>query len=250
MICFGRGRSGGSTIAPRWSASCLNDVTDLDEFEGLVDALAAPDPRSRQEAAARLATASGCEELQLFVLDSQTGTFVPAPGMPKIVRGGPSWRSFLVYCVKVGTHQANVDLPSPVSRLACAISTGTALAVAVGGNSEGARMRLFARRIPLLGALVLSQQARRDQDAEVVLAREGAARAHSLAVVLDAARSAARRAQQETGAEVPAQGRISGHARRRELRNTLAPLVNSVELARRGAQPGQPALGRPLDVMA
>ncbi len=223
-------------------------MIEPEAFEGLVDALAALDSKSRQEAAARLATALGCEELLLFVLDSQTGLFVPAPGMPKTVRGGPKWRSFLTCCAEAGTHQAPVDLPASNLRLASAISTGTALAVAVGGDPDVTRMRLLARRMPLLGALLLSQQARREQEADVVLAREGAARAHSLAPALDAARSAAAELNTKLGQESQRKDEFLAMLAH-ELRNPLAPLVNSVELLRRVAKPDQTALHRPLDVM-
>jgi signal transduction histidine kinase len=223
-------------------------VSDFDEFDGLVDALAVSDSKPRQEAAARLATALGCEEFLLFVLDSQTGTFVPAPGMPKTVRGGPEWRRFLEYCANAGTHQAQVVLPPSAPRLACAISTGTALAVAVGGNPGDTRMRLLTRRMPLLGAVLLSQQGRREQEAEVVSAREGAARAHSLAVALDAARLAAAELNTKLREESERKDEFLAMLAH-ELRNPLAPLVNSVELLRRAAQPGHTALHRPLDVM-
>jgi signal transduction histidine kinase len=221
-------------------------VSNSDELDGLIDALGQPEPR--HEAAGRLATALGCEELLLFVLDSDIRAFVPAPGMPKTVRGGPRWRSFLSACATPGHREAQVDVPGSALRPARAVSTGTCVAVALGGNVEETEMRWIERRMPLLGALLLSEQARRQQQAEVQLAREGAARAHSLAVALDAARAAAAelntRLQEESERKDEFLAMLA-----HELRNPLAPLVNSVELLRRVAKAEQTPLRRALEVM-
>ncbi|MEO6624009.1 MAG: ATP-binding protein, partial [Burkholderiaceae bacterium] len=191
----------------------------------------------------------GCEELLLFVLDLETGAFVPALGMPKTLRGGPEWRSFLKACLRPGAREGEVDLPSSPARRASAFSTGTILAVALGGNPGPSGMSLLTRRMPLLGALLLSQQARRQQDAEVGLAREGAARAHSLASALDTARSAAAELNAKLREESERKDEFLAMLAH-ELRNPLAPLVNSVELLRRAAPPDQTVLRRPLDVMS
>jgi signal transduction histidine kinase len=221
-------------------------VSNSDELDGLIDALGQPEPR--HEAAGRLATALGCEELLLFVLDSDIRAFVPAPGMPKTVRGGPRWRSFLSACATPGHREAQVDVPGSALRPARAVSTGTCVAVALGGNVEETEMRWIERRMPLLGALLLSEQARRQQQAEVQVAREGAARAHSLAVALDAARAAAAelntRLQEESERKDEFLAMLA-----HELRNPLAPLVTSVELLRQVAKAEQTPLRRALEVM-
>jgi signal transduction histidine kinase/CheY-like chemotaxis protein len=222
-------------------------VTDLDELDALIDALAEAQG-GRQQPAACLAQALGCEELLLFVLDPEIRALVPAPGMPKTLRGGPRWRSFLKACTSAGTREAEVDLPEDGPRLARAISTGTFLAVALGGTVDTSGMLWLQRRARLLGALLLSEQARRQQDAAVELAREGAARAHSLAVALDSARSAAAELNAKLRDESDRKDEFLAMLAH-ELRNPLAPLVNSVELLRRAA-PEHPVLRRPLEVMA
>lgn len=222
-------------------------MSDCDGLDELIDALAAPE--SRQLAATRLATALQCEELLLFVLDTEARTFVPAPGMPKTLRGGPHWRRFLKGCVQPGPHEGEVDLPGPAPRRACGFSTGASLVVALGKEPDEGGMRLLRRRMPMLGALMLAQQARRQQEVDVELAREGATRAHSLATALDAARSAAadlnRKLREETERKDEFLAMLA-----HELRNPLAPLVNSVELLRRMDHPGAPVLRPALDVMS
>jgi signal transduction histidine kinase/ActR/RegA family two-component response regulator len=222
-------------------------VTDFDQLDALIDALAEAQG-GRQQPAARLAQALGCEELLLFVLDPEIRALVPAPGMPKTLRGGPRWRSFLKACTSAGTREAEVDLPEDSPRLARAISTGTFLAVALGGSVETSGMLWLQRRARVLGALLLSEQARRQQEATVELAREGAARAHSLATALDAARSAAAELNAKLRDESDRKDEFLAMLAH-ELRNPLAPLVNSVELLRRAA-PEHPVLRRPLEVMA
>ncbi|MEO8859089.1 MAG: HAMP domain-containing sensor histidine kinase [Burkholderiaceae bacterium] len=222
-------------------------MSDPDALDGLIDALA--EPERRQQAAARLATALGCEELLLFVLDLETGAFLPAPGMPKTLLGGPQWRGFLKACVQPGAREGEVDLPLSAPRRACAFSTGTTLAVALGGNPAPSAMGFMARRMPLLGALLLCEQARRQQNADVGLAREGAARAHSLALALDAARAAAAELNAKLRDEAERKDEFLAMLAH-ELRNPLAPLVNSVEILRRVALPDPTVLRRPLDVMS
>jgi signal transduction histidine kinase len=222
-------------------------VNDSDALDELIDALA--DPKARQQAAARLAAALRCEELLLFVFDAEIQAFVPAPGMPKTLRGGPHWRQFLKECVRPGQHEGQVDLPGTSLRRACGVSTGASLAVALGGNPDGSAMRVLARRVPLLGALLLSQQAQRQQQADVELAREGAARAHSLALALDTARAAAAELNAKLRNETERKDEFLAMLAH-ELRNPLAPLVNSVELLRRGDQPDPSVLRRAVDVMS
>jgi signal transduction histidine kinase/ActR/RegA family two-component response regulator len=223
-------------------------VTNSAELDILVDALA--EPESRREAAAKLAAALGCEEILLLVFDPEVGAFVPVPGMPKTFRGGPLWRAFLNSGGRPGSWRGEVDLPAGSRRCAWAVSRGDAVAVAVGGTPDEGRMCFLERHMGLLGALFSSQQARARQETEVELARDVAQRTQSLMVALEGARSQA--------AELNL--RLSEESKRKdeflamlahELRNPLAPLLNSVELLRRVAGRAEPAaMRRALDVMS
>jgi signal transduction histidine kinase len=222
-------------------------VFDSDALDALVDALA--EPESRLQAAARLAATLRCEEILLLVRDPETRAFVPAAGMPKTLRGGPQWRRFLAECVRPGSHEGAVDLPAPALRNAFGISTGSSLAVAFGGSPDANGLRLLGRRMPLLGALLLSQHGRRQQEAEVEMAREGAARAHSLASALDAARLSASELNAKLHEETQRKDEFLAMLAH-ELRNPLAPLINSVELLRRAKPADAHVVQRAVDVMS
>jgi signal transduction histidine kinase/CheY-like chemotaxis protein len=223
-------------------------VSDFPELDSLLDGLA--EPATRREAAAALAAAIGCKELLLFVLDPEVGAFMPASGMPKTLHGGPLWRAFLTTCARPGAHQSEVDLPALSRKRAWAVSRRGALIVALGGTPDEERMLSLERRIGVLGALLSSQLARAQLEADAELTRESAHRDHSLLAALEAARSEA------AGLNV----RLTEESKRKdeflamlahELRNPLAPLVNSVELLRRVAGRAEPAtLRRALDVMS
>lgn len=235
-----------STTALQWCAPCRNEVIDF-EFNGLIDAVAEP-RGDRQGPVARLAQALGCEELLFFIVDPEIRVLLPAPGVAKTLRGGAGWRRFLKQCASPGVHETVVDLPEEAPRQARAISTGSFVAVALGGSVDETRLLCLRRRARLLGALFLSEQACRQQEATVEVAREGAARAHSLATALDAARAAAADLNTRLRDESDRKDEFLAMLAH-ELRNPLAPLLHSVEILRR-AVPEEPALRRPLEVMA
>jgi signal transduction histidine kinase len=223
-------------------------VSDSSELDSLLDRLA--EPATRREAAASLAAYVGCEEVLVFVFDAEARAFMPASGMPKTVRGGPLWRAFLDSCARSESRNGEVDLPATSLRPAWAVARGGGLLVALGGAPDEKRMRSLERRVGLLGALLSSQLARVHLEADAELTRESALRDHALLAALEAARS------QAAGLNV----RLTEESKRKdeflamlahELRNPLAPLVNSVELLRRTADRAEPAtLRRALDVMA
>jgi signal transduction histidine kinase/CheY-like chemotaxis protein len=223
-------------------------VSDLAKLDALVDALA--EAETRREAARRLAAALCCEELLLFARDPEVGALMPAPGMAKTLRGGPLWRAFLTSCATPGSRRGEVDLPISTRKPAWALSRADAVAVAVGGTPDEAGMRFLERRMGILGSLFRAQQARARQEIDARLAREAAESARSLMAALESARSQA----------ADLNVRLTEESKRKdeflamlahELRNPLAPLVNSVELLRRVAGRAEPAVTRrSLDVMS
>lgn len=217
-----------------------------DAMHALVIALSAPE--RRDEAAAALAGALGCESMWLFVRDATLGVLLPAPGMPKTFAGGAQWRAFLAACIRPGRHEALVDLPVDRLRPATALSHGGIAAVLVGGTPREAGLETLRREMPLLEALLRTEQALKIGSAEAVEARDAAGRAQTLARALDASRAAAADLNQQLRRE---------HARKdeflamlaHELRNPLSPLVNSIEILRR-VDLAAPLAQRQIDVMA
>lgn len=223
-------------------------MTHLAELDGLLDALAKPD--ARREAATKLAAAVGCEEILLLVWDPEVGAFVPVSGMPKTIRGGPLWRAFLSSGGRAGSWRGEVDLPAPSRRCAWAVSRGEAVAVAVGGAPDEECMCFLERRMGLVGALLSSQHGRDRQEMEAAFAREAAQRTQSLMVALEAARSQAAQLNVRLSEESKRKDEFLAMLAH-ELRNPLAPLLNSVEVVRRVAGCAAPdAMNRALDVMS
>jgi signal transduction histidine kinase/ActR/RegA family two-component response regulator len=212
----------------------------------LVSALACAERRPM--AAAALAAALGCDRLVLFVRDPALGVLLPAAGMPKTFPGGALWRQFLALCARPGRHQAQVDRPVGACLPATALTVGGAAAVLLGGQPDEGGLQVLEAELPLLEALLRTEQALKVGNAEAAEAREIASRAHTLARALDASRAAAAELNQQLRRE---------HGRKdeflamlaHELRNPLSPLVNSIEILRR-VELSESLAQRQLDVMA
>lgn len=206
-------------------------------------------PGARASVAQALAAALGAQDLALYVRDPELNVMLPAPGMPKTAAGGPLWRSFLARCLTESRFRGTVDWPVGTERLATVLVVNDVAAIIAGGTPSEDAVGALGRHLPLLAALLMAEQALVIGGVEASEAREAAARAHALAKALDASRAAA--------AELNLQLRRE-HERKdeflamlaHELRNPLSPLVNSVEVLRRGgAIAGESGL-RQLDVMS
>ena len=215
-------------------------------IHSLVIALAAADRRTA--AAAALAAALGCDSLALFVRDAALKVLLPAPGMPKTFAGGPQWRAFLVACGEPGRHQALVDVPVGSARRATALTHRGLVAVLLGGAPHDAGLKVLEAEMPLLEALLRTEQALKIGAAEAAEARDAASRSHTLARALDASRAAASQLNQELRREHERKDEFLAMLAH-ELRNPLSPLVNSVEILRR-IDPSAPLARRQIDVMA
>jgi signal transduction histidine kinase len=217
-----------------------------DAVHPLVIALAGAD--RRHAAATELAAALGCDSLALLVRDPALGVLLPAPGMPKTFAGGPQWRAFLATCAAQGRHQAQVDMPAGSVRAATALTHGDVVAVLLGGVPLEEGLQVLQAELPMLGALLRTEQALKIGMAEAADAKDAASRAHTLARALDASRAASAELNQQLRRE---------HARKdeflamlaHELRNPLSPLVNSIEILRR-VDLSAPLAQRQVDVMS
>lgn len=186
----------------------------------------------RARAAGELAAHIGVDDVLLFVRDPTLGAWLPAPGMPQTVRGGPTWRSFISGCTHEGRCSGEVEQPLGVHRPAHGLVRGAVAFVALGGNPAEAALDEVGRVLPLVCALLVVEQDALLARAEAAAAHETASRAQTLALALEHARAQAA----ELNAELREEDRrkneflaMLGH----ELRNPLAPLLNSIEFLRR-----------------
>ncbi|MDB5946875.1 MAG: hypothetical protein JWQ33_1901 [Ramlibacter sp.] len=216
-------------------------------IHSLVTALAPA--QGRGQAAAALAAALGCDSLALLVRDAALGgVLLPAPGMPKTLPGGPQWRALLAACATPGRHRAIVDLPAGSAHAATALSHVGLVAVLVGGEPQEDGLEVLDAELPLLEALLRTEQALKIGTAEAAEARDAASRAHTLARALDASRAASAKLNQQLRREHERKDEFLAMLAH-ELRNPLAPLVNSIEILRR-VELSAPLGRRQINVMA
>ena len=195
-----------------------------------------------------LASGLGVENALLFVRDPVLDTWLPAPGMPQTVRGGPAWRAFLTGCASDGRFNGEVEQPCGTWRRACAVVQGPAVLVLLGGAPPDTVVREIERGLPMVSALLAAEQDALLARAEAASAREAASRAETLAGALEHARSDAARLNEQLREEHRRKDEflaMLGH----ELRNPLAPLMNSIEVFRRG-DAGKEVTDRLHEVMA
>ncbi|KQY88294.1 ATP-binding protein [Pelomonas sp. Root1444] len=192
----------------------------------LIDALAREAGRDR--AAQALAKAVGAAHLLLFVRDPALNVMLPAPGMPKTLVAGPSWRELLQRLA----HEADVTDEVEVlgDRWAVRAVTLDGCAFVLLGELRAPDFPMqLQEALPLLTEVLHAQQGLRIGVAEAAEARQAAMRAHQLAAALDAARAAA--------AELNRQLRIEHQHKdeflamlAHELRNPMAPVLTGIDI--------------------
>ncbi|HEY0441787.1 MAG TPA: histidine kinase dimerization/phospho-acceptor domain-containing protein, partial [Xanthobacteraceae bacterium] len=190
-------------------------------------------PGARAQAATNLAAAVGADRLIVLVRDPVLGVLLPAAGFPQTLHGGPAWRAFVARCMAAGRHAGEVDLPAGKLAPALALALEDVVAVFIGGQPQEEELRDVERLLPMLAVALSAEQEALLARSEALDARRAAGRAETLADALEAARA--------EGAKLNAELRME-HRRKddflamlaHELRNPLTPLVNAMELLRRG----------------
>jgi signal transduction histidine kinase/ActR/RegA family two-component response regulator len=206
--------------------------------------LASPDQRAA--AADALAAELGAARVLLYVKDPQLEVMLPAPGMPKSLRGGPRWREFLKRCLTEAQPAGRVDLDDRDVPARAMVAQRAALIV-LGEPRDAALLEAIGREFPLLAAALVAQQALHYERAAAAEARDAATQAQHLAHALDRARAAAAELNRQLREEHDRKDEFLAMLSH-ELRNPLVPLVNSVELLRHA---GSDTAGtRQLEVMA
>ncbi|MEO7072202.1 MAG: ATP-binding protein [Rhodanobacter sp.] len=122
-------------------------------MQQLVDALAERDGRA--QAAEALAHALDAEALLILLPDSETDALVPAPGFPRTLPGGPSWRAFLSACARPGEYVMEVDHPHRHSRktVRAHVSLDGVVTALIGGAPRSAASALSQPLLPIIRLL-------------------------------------------------------------------------------------------------
>lgn len=215
----------------------------------LIDALASE--AGRESAARALAVAVGASHLLLLIRDPELKVMLPAPGMPKTLAGGPSWRALLRRLAD--DPEVTAEITAEVDALggrwaARAMALGGSAFVLLGEHQPPEFPVEFREALPLLAEVVRAQLALHIGSAEAADARQAAQRAHQLAAALDAARASA--------AELNRQLRIEHQHKdeflamlAHELRNPLAPVLTGIDILGRIAPQDTARRDRQLQIM-
>jgi signal transduction histidine kinase/ActR/RegA family two-component response regulator len=210
----------------------------------LVDALA--QESGRAEAAQAVARALGGQHLLLHVMDPELRVMLPAPGMPKTLVAGASFRALLRHTAQEAVT-AEVEVLGRHWMASSLVRRGCAFVLL--GDAPCSFPVEFVEALPLLTEVLRAQQALRIGMAEAVEAREAAARSQQLATALDAARAAA--------ADLNLQLRLEHQHKdeflamlAHELRNPMAPVITGIHILGRIAPDDLPRRDRQLAVMS
>lgn len=195
----------------------------------LIDALG---PEAGRESAAQaLAAEIGARHLLLYIQDPELQVLLPAPGMPKTLTAGPSWRVLLRRLADEPEATTEVDVLGGRWQ-ARAVALGDCAFVLLGEQQPPDVPPEFREALPLLAEVLRAQQALRIGMAEADEARLAALRAQQLSAALDAARAAA--------AELNRQLRVEHRQKdeflamlAHELRNPMAPVLTGIEILKR-----------------
>lgn len=195
----------------------------------LIDALA--EEASRESAARALAAALGACHLLLFVRDPELDVMLPAPGMPKTLAAGASWRALLRRCAHDAEVTAKVEVLDG-DWAARALTVGDCAFVLLGEQHPPDCPVQFREALPLLAEVLRAQQALRIGEAEAADARHAAVRAHQLAAALDAARASAAELNRQLRLEHQHKDEFLAMLAH-ELRNPMAPVLTGIDVLRR-----------------
>ena len=205
------------------------------------------DATTRITAAETLARCLAVDRILLLLRDPVVEAMVPAPGFAPTLKGGPRWREFARLCLQRGRHASRVESDADLERCEALVVDGLAL-VMFGGSADPERLREVEPLLPLLASALHGEQRAMLARAEADDALASTNRAHILTAALESAR--------QEGSRLNAQLRDE-HRRKdeflamlaHELRNPLAPLVNSIEILRMSADHSAADRARLLEIM-
>ena len=217
-------------------------MTDLATLQ-LTAALA--EVARRGPAAERLARHLGGIALLILIEDPEVEAFVPAPGFPQTLPGGPSWRALLEAPPRSGVHRYDLGYPTADRMMPTCVYAEAGILLLVIGECDPAAVADVGTIAPLLAAVMRNEHAVLAARGELAVARSQARQAEVLTQALDAVRAENERTVREleaqtrelhdaqTRAEAGAQAKdeflaMLGH----ELRNPLSPIVTALQLMR------------------
>jgi signal transduction histidine kinase len=165
-------------------------VTETRTVHEIVHRLA--EPASRTQEACKIAAELGAEAFLVLLYDDVIQAWIPAPGFPQSLPGGPAWRAFLRASHAAGPLE--IELPFPTRDVLKPVQVYVddgAVFMLIGGQPRIAAKAFADAR--LLAALLRSEAQQVANAGLVKAAREATVRATDLAIALDNARAELRR---------------------------------------------------------
>jgi signal transduction histidine kinase len=205
----------------------------------MVRRLAAPDSRAAE--ASRIAAEVGVEAFLVLLHDEAIDAWMPAPGFPQTLPGGPAWRAFLKRRHSASSLEVELPYPTPDEpKLARVLVTEGAVFMLIGGEP---RIKVDAfGEAPLLAALLRAEAAQLASVGLATAAREATMRATNLAAALDNARAEIARKADQLAAALADADRLNEQLRklnetleqriaeRTSERNMLATIVETTDV--------------------
>ena len=147
-------------------------------------------PAHRKAAAVDLAAQVGADSFLIFLKDSETGSFRPAPGFEQSLPGGKLWRNFLQQAARLEEASAPVHFPNAETEVsALSKSCGDAIIVFVGKKlRDEIKWEGIEDGLPLLIALLKTEAEILLSKAREAAATDSALHASHLAQALEKAR--------------------------------------------------------------
>lgn len=152
-----------------------------------------------------LATKLEADDLIIFVRDSASGVFLPAPGFDKDLIQHEAWHHFLDRCTKTGTYNTTLpDLTNPTAPVkVTALSHRGRLVIALVGEHPSEKMVTALRQLLPLVATVFHYEQSASQSSRYVQQAEASVTAHrNITRKLDVARKSLQAALTEKDNEI------------------------------------------------
>ena len=159
----------------------------------------------RPVVAKQLATKLEADDLMIFVRDSVSGVFLPAPGFDKDLIQNEAWQSFLDRCAKTGTYNTTLpDLQTPTKSVKVTVlSHRGRLAIAIVGNQPSEKMLTGLRQLlPLLATIFHYEQTANQSNRYIRQAEASVAAHRNITRKLDTARKNLQAALAEKDKEI------------------------------------------------
>ena len=167
----------------------------------------------RPAVAKQLATKLEADDLMIFVRDSVSGVFLPAPGFDQDLIQNEAWQSFLDRCAKTGTYTTTLpDLHTATKTVKVTVlSHRGRLAIAVVGEQPSEKMLTGLRQLlPLLATIFHYEQTANHSNRYIRQAEASVAAHRNITRKLDTARKNLQAALAEKDKEI--QERIKSEA--------------------------------------